>query len=175
MAFFENFNEPFGNQCESDGGGKGAYRKGMTDCGGDLSPEEFWSCADVQITPSGKSAGPVKAVGKPDEDDDEESKDEEEVKEDPDGVLEKAKKELEKDINNTATEESGEKKKEEVAAAKGTCLLEGTPCDGTVDCCSSAMVCVHGYPDVKFTCRYWWSLWKDTEAREEAKKKKSKK
>lgn len=143
----------------------------MSECGGSQNPEEFWSCADVQITNNGKAAGPVKAVGTLVKNAPPEPKDEEEVKDDPDGVLEKAKEELEKDINNTATEESGEKKKEEVAAAKGTCLLEGTPCDGTVDCCDKAMVCVHGYPDVKFTCRYWWSLWKDTEARETDSKK----
>lgn len=65
LDYFEAFNGPFGNTCESDGGGRGAYRQGMAECGGELAPEEFWSCADVQITKDGKAAGAVESVGKP--------------------------------------------------------------------------------------------------------------
>lgn len=63
LDYFIRFKNPFGTTCESDGGGFGAHRPGMTQCGGDLLPEEFWSCADVQIYPNGKAAGLVRAVG----------------------------------------------------------------------------------------------------------------
>lgn len=168
LAFFEAFNEPFGNQCESDGGGRGAYRPGMSECGGDFAPEEFWSCADVQITSTGSSAGPVKAIGNPDVAPGTMANDEEAVKENPEAVMEKATEELEKDITMAANEETGEKKKDEVASANGDCLLEDEPCDATVPCCNTQMVCVYTEGAANFTCRFWWSLYKDVEERASA-------
>lgn len=165
LDFFEAFNEPFGNTCESDGGGRGAYRPGMSECGGDSAPEEFWSCADVQITPNGSAAGPVEAVGVPDVDPESKSNDEEAVKENPEAVMEKASEELEKDINMAANEETGEKKKEEMASANGDCLLEDEPCDAAVPCCNMQQVCVYTESASGFTCRFWWSLHKDVEER----------
>lgn len=55
LEYFETYNDPFGSTCDGDGGAKGAYREGMTTCGGTQVPEEFWSCADVRITADGRS------------------------------------------------------------------------------------------------------------------------
>lgn len=173
LDYMDTFDNPFGTTCESDGGGRGAHRDGMGGCGGEAVPEEFWSCADVQITDSGKSAGPVKAVGvKNPGDDDSQPTDEEEVQENPDEVLEKAKEELEKDINATASESSGDRKKKEEEEANGKCAAEGGPCDNTEECCEIAMVCVNSYGKVGFECRFWWALHKDVELREAAMKNK---
>ncbi|CDF37082.1 unnamed protein product [Chondrus crispus] len=167
LDYFETFNNPFGTTCESDGGGKGAHRKGMSECGGDSAPEEFWNCSDVQITPDGKPAGPVTAVGAPVEERSSMSNDEEEVKEDPEAVMEKAAEELEEDIAMTADEDSGEKKEEEMKNARGDCLMEDEPCDASVPCCNPQQVCVYTESSTGFTCRFWWSLWKDVEEREQ--------
>lgn len=165
--------DPFGTTCESDGGGRGTYRRGMEACGGDKVPEEFWSCADVQVTRDGKSAGPVKAVGEkgpnappPNGTDDEDDSEEKEVRKNPQKVLTDAKKELEKDINATANEHPKRRREEEEAAHKGKCLLEGEVCDGGVPCCEVQQVCVFSASQSAFSCRFWWSLWEEVEYRQ---------
>ncbi|CAN8062295.1 unnamed protein product [Agarophyton chilense] len=47
--YIVNYGFPFGTTCESDGGGRGTYRADMAECGAGMVPEEFWTCADVQI------------------------------------------------------------------------------------------------------------------------------
>jgi len=49
LEYMETYERPFGTTCDSDGGGRGAHRIGMNTCGGSTVPEEFWSCADVEI------------------------------------------------------------------------------------------------------------------------------
>lgn len=49
LDYFEKYDNPFGTSCASDGGGLGAHRKEMNECGPNDVPEEFWSCADVRI------------------------------------------------------------------------------------------------------------------------------
>lgn len=49
LDYFRIQGEVFGGECESDGGGNGGYRKGMSECKGNLVPEEFWACADISI------------------------------------------------------------------------------------------------------------------------------
>lgn len=202
LAFFERFSEPFGNSCPSDGGGLGAYRKGMETCSGRSIPEEFWSCADVQITKDGKSAGPVQAVGdksggrsKPSPTPMAESpsatmtpmptvstampepspeaspqpagnSDEEELARDRQGVFQRARRGLRMDLLRAANKPSSEKEKERADAENGLCYLEGEECDGKKSCCDKTMVCVQQYKDGTFVCRFWWSLWKDSEARQ---------
>ena len=63
LEYFEAFNNPFGTECDGDGGAKGGYRAGMAACEGMTIPEEFWTCSDVQITKDGESAGRVGTVG----------------------------------------------------------------------------------------------------------------
>lgn len=168
--YIKGFNFPFGKTCDSDGGGRGTYRDNMSKCGGKTVPEEFWSCADVQITKNGKSAGPVVAVSEAREDPDVRANDDEEVRNDPDGVGKKAAEELKEDIEMAANESSGERKREEVRAANGECVLEDEPCDGNIDCCDTQQVCVYTARAGGFSCRFWWSLWKDVEDREKAEK-----
>lgn len=192
LAYMKRKNDPFGSTCESDGGGLGTYRRGMSECGGDKVPEEFWSCADVQITADGQEAGPVKAVAlnrggdgsSGSEDGGSGSSgsmggsgsgasptpavatDEEEVKEDPEGVLDEAQEELEKGINETASESSEKRREEKRNAEEGHCLLEGSVCDGGVACCDVQMVCVFVSSRSLFACRFWWSLWDEAEHRQ---------
>lgn len=60
LEYMEAMKNPFGTTCPSDGGGRGAYRENMQKChDGGRTPEEFWSCADVQVTGDRQSAGPV--------------------------------------------------------------------------------------------------------------------
>ena len=139
----------------------------MGECGGQTAPEEFWSCADVSITRDGDSPGPVKAVGQPVPEPGSKSNDEEEVKENPEVVMEKAAEGLEEDIEMAANEQSGDRKSEEQAAADGSCLLEDAPCDASVPCCDKQQFCVYTEAAGGFTCRFWWSLWRDVEARSE--------
>lgn len=167
LAYFDTFNNPFGTKCESDGGGQGAHRDNMAQCDASSVPEEFWSCADVQITDDGTSAGPVKAVGTPSPSPGALSEDGLEAQDDPDGVIDKVTEEVRKDVGMEASERSGEKKKEEERAAKGECLLEDSVCDSTVYCCDSEMFCVYTEAAGNFTCRFWWSLWKDVDERKD--------
>lgn len=168
--YIKEHNYPFGRTCESDGGGKGTYREGMAVCGGDAVPEEFWSCADVQVTRNGKSAGPVRAIPDAKISPPPTNADDMEVKNDPQKVVDKASEELEKDINQEAHERPGERKREERRAAKGQCMADDAVCDGTVPCCDKSSVCVYTIPAGQFTCRLWWKLWDERNEREKLAK-----
>ncbi|PXF43961.1 hypothetical protein BWQ96_06271 [Gracilariopsis chorda] len=163
--YFVNYNFPFGTTCDSDGGGRGTYRADMSECGGDSLPEEFWSCADVQITPDGASAGAVQALANPQPDPAVMSNDEDAVKQDPQGMLNKASEGLETDMTMAAHEDSGKRKAEELGAAQGNCIAEDNPCTGEKDCCDIQQFCVRTDKAGGFTCRFWWSLWEDSERR----------
>lgn len=163
LEYMKRNNNPFGTSCISDGGGRGTYRRGMAECGGNRVPEEFWSCADVQITPSGKRAGIVKAVGsvEPVRDD----KATKELERNPEKALKKAQRELEDGIEESANESKKEKMKEQKNAKKGVCLLQGSRCDGGVPCCDDQQVCVYSARLVGFSCQFWWSLYLEVEFR----------
>lgn len=62
LDYFKTYNNPFGETCPSDGGGGGAHRDDMEACGGGSFPEEFWTCADVQISAPGSSPVEVPAI-----------------------------------------------------------------------------------------------------------------
>lgn len=164
IDYMKAYDSPFGNECESDGGGRGTFRLGMETCGADRIPEEFWSCADVQITDDGKAAGPTSPI--PDVPRRIGPNDEQEAKNDPQGVGDRAEEELRKDINLVASEDSGERKRKERQNASGQCLLLDDPCDATVPCCDVQQVCVFFTPVSGFRCLFWWSLWREVEARE---------
>lgn len=164
LDYMRRKNNPFGTTCESDGGGRGTYRNGMATCGGDKVPEEFWSCADVQITNTGKSAGPVTAVGLPENSENiNNSDDGNDARKNPDGTFEKAKDEMKKDIDREAKESYKVKRRQQKDEERGLCIGEGKACDGSVKCCDHEMVCVHRSGVSHFGCYYWWSLWKEAE------------
>lgn len=165
LDYMERLGNPFGTTCESDGGGRGTFRDGMTECGGDMVPEEFWSCADVQITADGKAAGKLKRIPDtrpPPKDNDVERG----AKNDPQGTLDKANDEVKRGIDMATSESSGDRKRKERSSAKGDCLLLDMPCDATIPCCDVQQVCVFLTKAPGFRCTYWWSLWHEVEARE---------
>lgn len=168
LDFMRRKNNPFGTQCESDGGGFGTYRTDMATCGGRQIPEEFWTCADVQITGDGRGAGSVKATAL-----------KETVKklssntyEKPLGNKEKKKliyqagNELRKESTQPVWKNRKNKLKVEAQARKGECLRVGQRCDGGVPCCGLEVVCVHTTMVSGFSCKYWWSLFREVEFRE---------
>lgn len=159
--YFTKFGMPFGNTCQSDGGGLGAHNPRLQDCGGTKVPEEFWSCADIQITRSGRSAGPVKANKEADEDEDSKANDGDKAKDDPDGTIDDGQDEMEDDINDEADEDKKDEEQEEKDAEKGKCLLEDDACDATIPCCDVEQVCVYTIKSGGFTCRFWWALWEE--------------
>lgn len=157
-------NNPFGTTCESDGGGRGTFRKGMATCGGMKIPEEFWSCADVQITDSGTSVGPVKAIGIPGTSvENNDSNDGDAAHRNPDGTFNTAKDKMKDDIEQEAEESQSEKKRQMREEAQGLCIGEGKVCDGSLRCCDREMVCVHRIQASHFGCYFWWSLWREAE------------
>lgn len=168
LDYFEAHNEPFGNTCDSDGGGRGAYRPGMAECGGDLIPEEFWSCADVQITKDGNAAGAVESMGEPDSGS---SDDEPEAQTPPESPAPSASPLTdplpENETETTANSgESSESDSDGGSSDGGACLEPSSPCDGTVPCCDMKQVCVYSEDVDGFQCRYWRDLWKDVKQRE---------
>lgn len=163
LEYMKRNNNPFGTTCESDGGGRGTYRAGMSVCGGTQVPEEFWSCADVQITSNGANAGPVKAVGSGETNF---IGTEEELK-NPKKTLDEAQEELEEGIDESKNETPKQKKKERLDARKGVCLLHGDRCDGGIPCCDDQQVCVYSARLVGFSCQFWWSLYLEVEFRRE--------
>lgn len=168
LDYMKRNNDPFGRSCESDGGGRGTYRRGMSTCGGRQVPEEFWSCADVQITPNGKTAGPVKAVSSiPQDEAGEENSD---VEKNPKKAFNKAKNEMKESIDEEAKETPKDRAKEKRKARKGKCELLGSTCDGALPCCDVAQVCVFSARRVGFSCQFWWSLYEEVEWREKQEK-----
>lgn len=159
--YFENYKRPFGTTCASDGGARGACNPVLPTCGENRNPEEFWSCADVQISTTGQSLGTVIARAKPSPGPKEEADDGDRAKTDPDKTIKEGKENIEEDIGNKANETKKEEKQEERQSEKGKCLLENDPCDASVPCCDSHQVCVYTLQAGMFTCRFWWGLWKE--------------
>lgn len=168
LKYFEKYNNPFGTTCPGDGGAVGGYRAGMDECGGRSVPEEFWSCADVQITKDGHTAGAVKAVAEaivkvPNAFTENDVL--KEVKENTTEVTMKVQDKVKKDIESTVSQSPGEVSKEKLAGESGECILSDRPCDGSRPCCHVEQVCVFGIAVDAFTCRFWWSLWEEVELR----------
>lgn len=170
LDYFEAFNEPFGNTCESDGGGQGAYRPGMAECGGDLAPEEFWSCADVQITKDGKAAGAVESVEEPNSDS---TRDAPEDQPPPESAGPSSSPAPEPTPENVTTDNSGDSSETDNSgdsSDSGACGEANATCDGSLPCCDMKQVCVYSEEAGGFACRHWRDLWKDVKRREAAMK-----
>lgn len=192
LQYFETFANPFGSTCPSDGGGVGAHRKGMEQCGGERVPEEFWSCADVQISANGEHDGQHA-------DNDGLLEDEEGAEGPvPSATVVKGRGSSEEGSSAVGggfrTSESGshgrdktspvddekyevfpspfvvgtESKPGEYSDAaqgereNGDCADEHVVCNKRVRCCDGEMFCAYTKSAGGFTCRYWWSLWEDT-------------
>ncbi|CAN8072611.1 unnamed protein product [Agarophyton chilense] len=162
--YFVNYNFPFGTTCDSDGGARGTYRADMAECGGSAVPEEFWSCADVQITADGSDAGAVPAPSLPQADsaatEDQTGAVEDKVGEVSDPEMETAETATgeEADTSMASSEESSDAKQDEVDSDSQDCVANDEPCDGGTPCCDLQSVCVYIESAVGFRCRFWWSL-----------------
>lgn len=173
LDYMQRMNNPFGTTCESDGGGLGTYRKDMETCGGEKVPEEFWSCADVQITSNGKSGGTVRAVPLPN------ILENSEILPNVGGLglnisdtnqadeVEQATEELKQGITNEANETDEDRKNLEKLADLGKCIAQDAPCDGSLYCCDFSAVCVYTIRSGKFSCQLWWMLYAEKEGRNE--------
>ncbi|KAI0565198.1 Cellulose/chitin-binding protein [Gracilaria domingensis] len=165
--YFVNYNFPFGTICDSDGGASGTYRADMVDCGGTASttiPEEFWSCADVQIGADGSDAGSVPAptasepVSVPVE------VPKRETNNDGEQRSPNTAQNGEQDKTMAASDESGDLKKAELVDVREggqnppNCVSVEKPCDGRLPCCDAQGVCVYRSASEGFRCLFWWSL-----------------
>lgn len=133
-------------------------------------PEEFWSCADVQITSDGKPLGNVKLQARP-LPKPPKTGDEERAKKKTSETITLGQEEIEKDIEKEASQTKREMKMEEKMANLGDCLMENAVCDATVPCCDTAQVCVYTLKSGMFTCRFWWGLWQEAEDQHKKRKK----
>lgn len=182
LDFFTTYNNPFGTSCPSDGGGLGAHRKGMTECGGDLVPEEFWSCADVQTSKDGEEAAPNAGVTSPPQKSEPSTpapptvtttpsteeqtpndelivtivpSDESTEETEMDGLIEKAEESPEGDVNEDVEQQDVA---EMTTGENGFCIVEGGKCNGEVPCCIKEQVCVFVNAEPDPSCKFWWSL-----------------
>lgn len=167
----EGREDPFGTTCSGDGGSLGGVSKGISDCGGNKVPEEFWSCADIQISKDGKSLGRVRAGKGEDPEENPEEEEEDKAKDDPEGTKKEAEDEMEDDIDDVADETPKEEKEKEKEEENGMCIGTGHPCDGTTYCCTDAAVCVFTTHASNFICKLWWTLQNETEEKLAYKRK----
>lgn len=165
------FNNPFGTSCQSDGGGTGAFVSHLSRCGEDRVPEEFWSCADVQVTVDGAPAGAVRAQGIARADPNTFPDDGDRAKHDPDGMIDEGKKEMEDDIQDEADRKKKQELKDKRDAKNGKCELHDEACDGTIPCCDVTQVCVYTMQSGGFSCRFWWGLWEEVHDQEKLARK----
>lgn len=168
--YFINYKYPFGKECESDAGGKGAHAPWLQECDGDRLPEEFWSCADVQITKDGKSIGLVTANQTALETGITAAADGVMAKEDPLSLTKIGQNELAKCVDDASKKSFQERQYEVKLSRSGKCFIESEPCDATVPCCDENMVCVYTIKSGGFSCRYWWILFEEVNDQHEKRK-----
>lgn len=125
LDYMLTHNAPFGTTCPGDSGTKGTFRDDMTDCGGSMVPEEFWSCADVSIMPRSGGSPQQKPVSPPasDGNDDSDHK-------------------PNHDDNNGSTDNNTEEK----------CVPANSSCDLSKPCCGWGHVCAKRPHMSSFTC-----------------------
>lgn len=158
IDYFERYSNPFGKYCKSAGNGKGAHNKYIGDCYGKRNPEEFWSCADVQITWDGKPWGTVKVNQSPSPGSKVVSSDGRLVQNDPEAARKASQNELEEDLNMNNRENW------HFLFADGKCYEEHQPCSIVSPCCNVFQVCVYTVRAGTFSCRFWWELYQEVEA-----------
>ncbi|CAN8067031.1 unnamed protein product [Agarophyton chilense] len=179
LNYFEKYNNPFGTTCDSDGGGKGAHRKGMGSCGGQVVPEEFWSCADVSITESTTQQSSGKGGSKPSKTDSVPPKQSKNTPPPPppknnpkptkpqSGVTSKpgsqaANPRPQKEEASPARKpKPPQKDRPKRRPTQRRCVNEHGTCNGKVRCCGSEHVCVYKPSAERFMCEIWWKLWSE--------------
>lgn len=150
---------PFGTTCESDGGGLGAFSDGLPNCEGLRVPEEFWSCADVQVTTDGGSGGVVPARGlrlprvKPE--------DTKMLTDDLEAAIESGQEAMEEDMLKAVQEGLRDAQESGTVGAESSCFRSEAVCDTSVPCCEAEQVCVYTPRVGTLSCRFWWALWRD--------------
>ncbi|KAI0565070.1 Cellulose/chitin-binding protein [Gracilaria domingensis] len=178
LDYFERYDNPFGTTCDSDGGGTGAHRKGMGSCGGQVVPEEFWSCADVSITGSGKRKPPragnskpftaeAEAIQKPKDIPAFSTKKPKPVEPQsgttrkPASQSMKSNRPQKEDVSMTPKPKTPRKGRPKRRPARKRCIREHSVCNGKVPCCGSEHVCVYKKSKSRFMCEIWWKLWSE--------------
>ncbi|PXF43696.1 hypothetical protein BWQ96_06526 [Gracilariopsis chorda] len=163
LDYFERYKNPFGTSCDSDGGGKGAHRQGMSGCGGQSVPEEFWSCADVSISEGGKSSATIpngsekkKKHGKVQKGKPSKKKRKPDKKKNPSQQPGGKKKPMKPSVSKHG---SGDKRKEQ--PSKRRCFANLAHCNGRIPCCGREDVCVYKRSAKRFVCEIWWKLWSE--------------
>lgn len=179
VDYFERNSNPFGTTCTASGGGKGGYAKSLGDCHGRRVPEEFWSCADVQISSTGRSLGKVplrpakqvldqRAAGTGNKEG-RGSDDGEQARSDPDKTKRKAVEQFKQDVAQNKAGLNGEGDGL-LRVDEGLCTKQDEACEGEGNggkpCCNVFHVCVYTRQAGTFTCKLWWELYQEMEERE---------
>lgn len=165
--YFLNYNYPFGRECASDAGGKGAHAPHLQECGSDRLPEEFWSCADVQITLDGRRVGAVMANQSALEPEVASTEDGAMARQNPTSIIKEGQEELAKSVFKASKKGYQARQNDMKLSKAGKCFVESEPCDATVPCCDENMVCVYTMATGGFTCRYWWILYEEAQDQHE--------
>lgn len=158
LDYFERYDNPFGLSCDSDGGGKGAHRKGMSSCGGQAVPEEFWSCADVSISRTGGSGPTIPNKT-------EKNKGHGKLQNGNPGGKEKpsqksrAHKKSSTKKQSVSEQKFGDRTKEQPSRSR--CFAYLAQCNGRIPCCGKEDVCVYKKSVKRFECEIWWKLWSE--------------
>lgn len=191
--YFAHYDNPFGTTCPSDGGGLGAHNPALADCGGDKVPEEFWSCADIQIRKGNKkqvdvtiapdpspSASPSTTTGatpsgtsnstpNPTPDSTPSTTPSSSPRPSPNEDGDKEDNDDENDDDDKDDDDDGDDDDGDDGSNDGdgdnNCFEMEEHCDGLKYCCDNSAVCVYRTNVDKFVCFHWWALWKEVEDR----------
>lgn len=165
LDYFRTYKDPFGTTCISDGGGIGAYRKGMLECRGRAVPEEFWSCADVEISPRGNGLGTTEASVPNSPPPDRMDTNLEGSRLPPRQKYLPAKSPFPKyslpPEAFTGTLDSAAMYGDDV------CVRDGFSCDGQQRCCGKESVCAYTQFSKRFECQFAWNLYNQPRPRVE--------
>lgn len=187
VDYFERNGNPFGTTCRTSSsvtsGARGGYSKTLGDCyGRHRTPEEFWSCTDVQISKTGKSLGPVPLRpaqevvdelrgGRPaDGGSGGGTGDGDKARRNPDKTKRDAVAQFKQDVKQNRAGRNGVDVDGGLRLRNGTCTREDEACEGEANggkpCCNVFHVCVYTRKAGTFTCRLWWDLYQEMEERE---------
>lgn len=167
-------NRPFGSTCPSDGGGLGAFRDGMSECGGTSLPEEFWTCSDVTISRNGNSTGSNPPSTNSNDSNGSDSGDDASTPtpmptvtptsspvpaQTPWSTPTPTSMPSSTPAPTSNTSDSGDQTSSNDTGGRKGCVNENEECGVSNPCCDSEnQVCVLSANEEKPTCRLWWSL-----------------